>query len=339
MDAQSEPDSPAHPNLNRYPELYEEIREDEEDEESELEEDDDVDTVNPEARGRTEQANMDSLFRRLETERVAVHVHDIIIKGNTRTKDSLIESEAEEVLRGATTFQQLLRAAGVANARLRALEIFDSVNVTLDAGPPELPGTANVIIEVSEPKYPLAGNIGIFTKPGARSWTLEGTGKLKNLFGYGDLWDTSVAYGWGQSTEASIGVSLPRFKSIPTPLSARISAISQDWLKFSSYKERALGLSLGLLSTGNHDLSYNLSWRTLTDPSQMASHTVRRQLGHNLLSALKYSFKFDRRDSAIRPTRGFAFLSTTQVGGLFPDLRSMRFIRQLVLYFHGVVGL
>ncbi|KAL8492661.1 hypothetical protein ACS0TY_024017 [Phlomoides rotata] len=51
---------------------------------------------------------MESLFRRLTTERVLVHVHDIIIKGNTRTKDSLIESETEEVLRGATTFQQLL---------------------------------------------------------------------------------------------------------------------------------------------------------------------------------------------------------------------------------------
>lgn len=138
-----------------------------------------------------------------------------------------------------------------------------------------------------------------------------------------------MAYGWDQSTEAGIGLSLPRFKAIPTPVSARISAISHDWLKFSSYKERALGLSLSLLSTGNHDLSYNLSWRTLTDPSQMSSHTVRRQLGHNLLSAVKYSFKFDRRDSAMRPTRGYAFLSTTQVGGLFPDLRSMRFIRQV----------
>lgn len=174
MEAQPEPDSDSrtHPNLNRDPELYEEIREDEEDDESELEEDDDddddedYDTMAPDARGRKEQANMESLFKRLATERVPVHVHDIIIKGNTRTNDSLIETEAEEVLRDATTFQQLLRAASVANARLRALDIFDSVSVTLDAGPPELPGTANVIIEVSEPKYPLAGNIGIFTKPG-----------------------------------------------------------------------------------------------------------------------------------------------------------------------------
>lgn len=130
--------------------------------------------------------------------------------------------------------------------------------------------------------------------------------------------------------EISSGFSLPRFKSISTPLSVRVSLLSQDWLKYSSYKERALGLSLNLLSTGNHDLSYNLSWRTLTDPSQMSSHSVRRQLGHNLISALKYAFKIDRRDSPMRPTRGYAFVSTSQFGGLFPDLRSLRFFRQVL---------
>lgn len=171
MEPQPEPesDSPTQPTPNRFPNLYDEIREDEEDDESDLEDDDDdddYDSMTPDARGRNEQAKMESLFKRLATERVPVHVHDIIIRGNTRTKESLIEAEAEEVLRMATTFQQLLRAAGVANARLRALEIFDSVSVTLDAGPPELPGTANVIIEVLEPTHPLAGNIGVFTKPG-----------------------------------------------------------------------------------------------------------------------------------------------------------------------------
>ncbi|GAA0142900.1 hypothetical protein LIER_03698 [Lithospermum erythrorhizon] len=68
-------------------------------------------------------------------------------------------------------------------------------------------------------------------------------------------------------------------------MTARVSLLSQDWLKFSSYKEQALGLSLGLLSSENHDLSYSLSWRTLSDPSQMSSRTVRRQLGHSLVSA------------------------------------------------------
>ena len=153
--------------------------------------------------------------------------------------------------------------------------------------------------------------------------------KLKNLFGYGDLWDGSLAYGWDQTSEISAGLSLPRFKGLMTPLMARISLLSQDWSKFSSYKERALGFSLGLLSSRNHDLSYNLSWRTLSDPSQISSRTVRRQLGHGLLSTLKYTFKVDRRNSPLRPTQGYAFVSTSQLGGLVPDYRSLRFLRQV----------
>lgn len=163
----------------------------------------------------------------------------------------------------------------------------------------------------------------------ARSWSLEGSLKLKNLFGYGDIWDGSGAIGWDQTSEISAGMSLPRFKGLVTPLVARISLLSQDWLKFSSYKERLLGLSVGLVSTRHHDLAYNLTWRTLSDQSQMSSRSIRRQLGHNVLSSLKYSFKIDRRNSPLRPTRGYAFLSTSQIGGLTPDSRSLRFLRQV----------
>lgn len=149
------------------------------------------------------------------------------------------------------------------------------------------------------------------------------------MFGYGDLWDSSFAYGWDQTAELSAGVSLPWIKGLITPMTARLSLLSQDWLKFSSFKERALGLSLGLLSSLNHDLSYNLSWRTLSDPLQVSSRTVRRQLGHSLLSDLKYRFKIDQRNSPLRPTRGYAFVSTSRIGGLFPDYRSLRFLRQV----------
>lgn len=149
--------------------------------------------------------------------------------------------------------------------------------------------------------------------------------------GYGDLWDASLAYGANQATEVSVGVYAPRLKGLLTPLVARISMLSQDWQEFSSYKERMLGMSLGLISTKHHDLAYTLGWRTLTDPSQMSSRSIRRQIGHGLLSSLKYTFKFDRRNSPIRPTKGYAFLSTTNFGGLTPDHRSLRFLRQVWL--------
>lgn len=149
------------------------------------------------------------------------------------------------------------------------------------------------------------------------------------MFGYADLWDSSVAYGPNQTLEISSGVFLPRFKGFKTPVMARAFMLSQDWLEFSSYKERMMGLSLGLYSTKYHDLAYNLGWRTLSDPSQLASRSIRRQLGHGLLSSLKYTFKIDRRNSPLRPTRGYSFVSTSQIGGIAPDHRSTRFLRQV----------
>lgn len=305
------------------------INEIEEDLDEEEEDDDDFDEEEEESNPnpQLDKAKMEKVFHKISTERVPLRVHDVIIKGNNKTKESLIESQIE-TLKSATSVQELLQAASVANARLQNLDIFDSVNITLDAGPSELPGTTNVVVEVVESKNPLTGDIGIFTKPEARSWSLEGSLKLKNLFGYGDLWDGSLSYGWDQASEISAGVSLPRFMRLLTPVTARISLLSQDWLKFSSYKEQALGLSLGLLSTKHHDLAYNFSWRTLTDPSQMASKSIRRQLGHGLLSHLNYTFKIDKRNSPVRPTSGFAFVARSQIGGIFPDYRSLRFVRQ-----------
>ncbi|XP_062120601.1 uncharacterized protein LOC133834849 [Humulus lupulus] len=297
-------------------------------------EDEDEDEVeppkNPQShadRLRSEKSKLESLMHRMSTGKVPLRVHDVIIKGNSKTKDYLIEAEVEGI-KNAATMQELLEAAGIANAKLQALEIFDSVRITLDSGPPELPGTANVVVEVVETKNPLSGECGAYTKPAARSWTLEGSVKYKNWLGYGDLWDGSLAYGPNQTSEISAGVFLPRFKCFLTPKVARAFLLSQDWQDYSSYKERQLGLSLSLFSTKHHDLAYSLGWRTLTDPTQMASRTIRRQLGHGLLSSLKYTFKIDKRNSGVRPTRGYACVLSSQIGGISPDPRCLRFLRQ-----------
>ncbi|XP_011035899.1 PREDICTED: sorting and assembly machinery component 50 homolog B-like [Populus euphratica] len=286
------------------------------------EEDKDLESQKAKLRNRFQ-----NFFSRIQHESIPIRVHDVVIKGNTKTKDYLIEAVTAS-LKDASTIQELFAASSEVNFRLQALEIFDSVKITLDSGPPELPGTANVIVDVVETRSPLLGEIGVFNKGEASSSSLEGTLKYKNIFGYGDLWDGALAYDCDRKAEISAGVFLPRFKGLVTPVTARLFLQSQDCLKFSSFKERSLGLSLGLFSTQNHDLVYNLAWRTLTDPSRMASSSIRRQLGHGLLSSLKYTFKIDRRNSPLRPTHGFAFVSSTQIGGLAPDSHSLRFLRQ-----------
>lgn len=117
-----------------------------------------------EARLREDRTKLNNLFQRLSTEKVQLRVHDVVIKGNSKTKEHLIEAELEGI-RKATSMQELLEASGIANAKLQQLEIFDSVRITLDSGPPELPGTSNVIVEVVETKRPLTCDFGMYTKP------------------------------------------------------------------------------------------------------------------------------------------------------------------------------
>lgn len=120
-----------------------------------------------EAQLRAERSRLENLIRRMSTEKVPLRVHDVIIRGNAKTKEYVIEAEIEAI-RKAGTMQELLEAAGSANVKLQGLEIFDSVRITLDSGPPELPGTANVIVEVVETKSPLSGECGAYTKPAVR---------------------------------------------------------------------------------------------------------------------------------------------------------------------------
>lgn len=125
---------------------------------------DDEEELSEESKIRAQKAKMENLFHRISNETVPLRVHDVLIKGNNRTKDSVIEAEIES-LREASSVQELLKAASIVNARLQRLDIFDSVNITLDSGPAELPGTTNVIVEVVEPKIPYSGDVGVFSKP------------------------------------------------------------------------------------------------------------------------------------------------------------------------------
>jgi len=154
----------------REPEAEEEVEELNGYEGDDGEEDDDGEDDDTESKSQTRESGSsvdrikaESLFRRMRAAPVPVRVHDVIISGNEKTKDHIIEAEVDAV-REATTLQELLEASRVANSNLRALDIFDSVNITLDSGPPELPGTTNVVIEVVESKNPLTGQIGAYTR-------------------------------------------------------------------------------------------------------------------------------------------------------------------------------
>ncbi|RCV36618.1 hypothetical protein SETIT_7G332200v2 [Setaria italica] len=186
-----------------------------------------------------------------------------------------------------------------------------------------------VPLEANHPKLGMEANHLKLGMKETSPFSLESSLKLKNLFEYWETWDASVALELDRTAELSAGVEIPRIGAIPTPLMARISFLSGDWWK-SSLKEHLMGVSVGLLSTMNHNLAYNLTWRTLKDPARMSSNSIQEQLGHSLLPSIKYAYKVDKRDSTIRPTCGYAFLSSSQVGALAPGSKYPWYLRQEV---------
>ncbi|KAI4962933.1 hypothetical protein ZWY2020_024593 [Hordeum vulgare] len=303
---------------SKYPQHYDDEEEDDDDEFDDDDDDDDDDEPSPPLPAGGEEDRLESVLRRLTADEVRIRVHDVAIRGCARTRRAAAEAAIGTDLARAATVPELLRAAAAAGERLRRLGAFESVSITLDTAAPGVPADARggavvVLVDVTEARGRAAGGLGVFANTETRSCSVEGSLRFKNLFGYCETWDASGLLGLDQTMELSVGAIIPRIGPIPTPLMARVTPD---------------GVSVGLLSTMNHNLAYNLSWRTIIDPARLSSSSIREQLEHSLLSSIKYTYKIDQRDSSMRPTRGYAFLSSSQVGGLAPDSKSIRFVRQ-----------
>ena len=60
------------------------------------------------------------------------------------------------------------------------------------------------------------------------------------------------------------------------------------------------------------------------EPTQRASPAIRRQAGHNLKSAIRWTAFQDNRDTFGMPTRGTAWKIMAELAGLGPDHRLVR---------------
>ena len=95
--------------------------------------------------------------------------------------------------------------------------------------------------------------------------------------------------------------SLPYSPSSPSPQ----PACSRSYQWTSSFSELLRGGALTLTSEdARHAVSYELGWRQLTDTTQLASHAVRQQLGHQLKSAVRYIGRYSTLDDPAYPTSG-----------------------------------
>jgi outer membrane protein insertion porin family len=135
------------------------------------EEDDDFDDREDGTNSPSEEARLEAVLRRLTAEEVRIHVHEVAIRGCSRTRRAAVEAAVGPDLARAATVRDLVRAAAAARDRLRGLGAFDAVAITLDAAPPGIPGSGRavlVLVNVSEARGRATAELGVFAEPQVR---------------------------------------------------------------------------------------------------------------------------------------------------------------------------
>ncbi|CAI5967497.1 unnamed protein product [Closterium sp. NIES-64] len=241
----------------------------------------------------------------------------VIIAGNKRTKAAIISrimagalaelaeaqpAEAEAEAAGGS-FEDLQSALLRANRALRGLGVFEDVTIVVDALPGDPPGTAMVVINVKEDSV-LAANVGTYLQRDGR--TSEARITLKNLLGH----ELAYELTWRENSAAAAATASPDSTTKTTTSTASSSSSSS-------------GSGGGDGGSGGSGIAPAPALvRGVCSPA------VQRDLGHSLLSAVRYIYSIDKRDSQVRPRTGYAMRATTELAGLGTDPKLVSFLRQ-----------
>ncbi|KAJ3061652.1 hypothetical protein HK102_009032, partial [Quaeritorhiza haematococci] len=220
-------------------------------------------------------------------------VHAVHVKGVKHTRHSLLESLINPI-QEATTLRDVFSTSQQVCRRLVRLGIVKDIKIVLDTPPGggsrggNKPNVVDVVLEMEEVPR-------IFAKTGTHVGNYEGTMNatvmLRNVFGGGETLEANANYG--------VETSIPLHEQSPEPfksaagssfqctyskpidadpdrkLEYTASKSTKNFSLFSSHEEKVngVGVRYKALNTllGNHEFSYDLSWRNVCNLAGDAS--------------------------------------------------------------------
>ena len=255
------------------------------------------------------------------TKHKPLRVNSATVHGNERTSSKVVERE----LRGLADINNLHDLATClldATNRLQALDVFHSVDILVDAGPPNRPNTCDVHVNLRE-RDMLAFNAGTYVQ--GNEVSAEGTVSLVNPLGQAEQVQLEASAGSQRSGTFSLAYQLPRFAGTDnSALELRAFQSLQSHQRHASFSEMQRGVSAAVHTpAAGTSVGYELSWREVsgaTGKDHACSNAVREQLGNRLKSAVFASAATpDRRafDSmGVRPVSGTAARVTAELSGV-----------------------
>jgi len=248
-----------------------------------------------------------------------VYVERIEINGNVRTLDEVIRREFRVVEGDAFNASKIRRT----RQRIQNLGFFSKVDLkTLQGSSPD-----RTIVEVNVEEQStgeLSFGAGFSTSDGP----VGNVGvRERNLLGRGQDVRLDFVIS-GSRSQLNFSFTEPYF--LDQDLSAGIDAYRTETQRTSdtTYKTKNLG---GGFRFGwdwseflRQTVRYNLSDEDIFDIKSTSSNAIKAQDGTELSSVISQSIAYDRRDSSINPTDGYAIQLQNDLAGLGGDAQYLR---------------
>ncbi len=282
--------------------------------------------VRPRINRDREKQTIDVAFEVTEGPRVFVERLDIV--GNVRTQDRVIRREFRLVEGDAFNSAKLRRS----RQRVQNLDFFDTVKVD------QLPGSAAdktvVKVEVEEKS---TGQLSFGAGFSSTNGILGDVSIVeRNFLGKGQNLGLSVTVA-ALKSEVRLAFTEPYFLGREIRAGVDVFRFSQDLQDSSSFDIDSTGFGLrgGYAITENlrQDWRYGLRVAKISDVASDASQLIRSEIGSETTSEIGHTLTYDRRDTAVLPTKGYLIRVNNDLAGLGGTVRHLRNKVTAVKYF------
>ena len=258
-----------------------------------------------------------------------VYFEEIIICGNSKTRDKVIRRELrvyEQELFSAQRLKSSIR-------NLYRLEFFEDIKVNTAAGSAE--GKKTLKIEVAE-KSTGAFQFG------------AGFGNVEDFFGVASISERNL-FGRGQKLafEGKLGAQTQKFTLSFTepwlfdiPLSARIEAYNWEY-SFDTYDKDSVGANLRfsypIFNYTRGSVGYDYYIADVGSIADDAAESIRELEGENVKSAVKGALSYDSRNSTFSPTGGTLTSFSVEYAGVGGDIGFIKYLGETAWYHNPIL--
>lgn len=249
---------------------------------------------------------------------------EIVISGNTKTRDKVIRRELRVFEQGLFSGRRLKRSV----RNLHRLDYFEDIKVDTPRGSSD----DKMVLKIDVTEKPT----GAFSFGGGYS-SIENMFAIvsisqRNLFGRGQYLNLKAQIG-GTSTRYTLSFTEPWLFDIP--LSAGFDLFNRE-IEYDTYDKDSIGggirFGYPIFDYTRAYLSYNYDRADINNISEDAPDSIKDFEGINTTSSITTTIRYDSRDKVFSPTKGQNHSFSIEYAGLGGDIAFTKYLAESGFY-------